>query len=217
MGDETKDELNYLSGFGNSFESEAIEGSLPIGRNNPRTVPFNLYTEQLSGSAFTRPRHVNQRTWLYRKQPSAVHNGESFQPKKYFGCESDPVSGILDPNPFRWKPFQDSTYKNDDFVSGMHLLASSGEPATKNGLAIYIYLFQKSMTNSYIYNSDGDFLIVPQEQGLKINTEMGRLYVEPGEICVLPRGITFSVHVDENDTMKRGYCLEVYKGTHPSP
>lgn len=212
MGDEENDDLIYLSGFGNSFESEAIEGSLPTGRNNPRNVPFNLYTEQLSGSAFTRPRNVNQRTWLYRKQPSAVHNGESFQAKKHFGCESDPVSGILNPNPFRWKPFQDSAYRNDDFVSGMHLLASSGEPATKNGLAIYIYLFQKSMTNSYMYNSDGDFLIVPQDGVLKIHTEMGRLRVEPGEICVLPRGITFSVQIDEKDSMKRGYCLEVYKG-----
>jgi homogentisate 1,2-dioxygenase len=29
-------ELTYLSGFGNGFETEALPGALPVGRNSPK-------------------------------------------------------------------------------------------------------------------------------------------------------------------------------------
>ena len=44
-----------IRGFGNHLESEATSGALPQGQNSPQQVPHNLYAEQLSGSAFTRP------------------------------------------------------------------------------------------------------------------------------------------------------------------
>jgi homogentisate 1,2-dioxygenase len=43
----------YMSGFGNSFETEALPGALPIGRNSPQRCAYGLYAEQLSGSPFT--------------------------------------------------------------------------------------------------------------------------------------------------------------------
>ncbi|QQP51874.1 Homogentisate 1_2dioxygenase, partial [Caligus rogercresseyi] len=61
-----------------------------------------------------------------------------------------------------------------------------------------------------MYNSDGDFLIVPQVGTLFIKTEMGRLVVEPNEICIIPRGIRFNVQLNEQS---RGYIAEVY-GAH---
>ena len=45
---------DYLSGFGNEHASEALEGALPVGQNNPQQPPYGLYAEQLSGTAFTR-------------------------------------------------------------------------------------------------------------------------------------------------------------------
>ncbi|MGZ5082525.1 MAG: homogentisate 1,2-dioxygenase, partial [Usitatibacter sp.] len=44
--------MKYLSGFGSHHESEAVPGALPVGRNSPQKVPYGLYAEQLSGSAF---------------------------------------------------------------------------------------------------------------------------------------------------------------------
>lgn len=35
---------------------------LPVGQNSPQVCPYNLYAEQLSGSAFTMPRGKNLRT-----------------------------------------------------------------------------------------------------------------------------------------------------------
>jgi homogentisate 1,2-dioxygenase len=65
----------YMSGFGNSFESQALEGTLPVGRNSPQKVNHGLYAEQLSGSPFTAPQASNQRSWLYRIRPTVRHVG----------------------------------------------------------------------------------------------------------------------------------------------
>ena len=64
---------DMMPGFGNHFATEAVAGALPVGRNSPQKVPFGLYAEQLSGTAFTAPRHENRRSWLYRLRPSAEH------------------------------------------------------------------------------------------------------------------------------------------------
>src|ERR1051326_7242663 len=64
----------YMSGFGNSFETEALPGALPIGRNSPQRVNYGLYAEQLSGSPFTAPQSSNQRSWLYRIRPAVKHS-----------------------------------------------------------------------------------------------------------------------------------------------
>jgi len=58
-----------------------------------------------------------------------------------------------------------------------------------------------------LYNSDGDFLIVPQKGTLAIKTEFGKMLVEPEEICVIQQGIKFSIDIEEES---RGYILEVY-------
>ena len=49
----------YMSGFGNELATEAGAEALPEGRNSPQRVPYGLYAEQLSGTAFTAPRREN--------------------------------------------------------------------------------------------------------------------------------------------------------------
>ena len=38
----------YMSGFRNQFETEALPGALPVGRNSPQRCAYGLYAEQLS-------------------------------------------------------------------------------------------------------------------------------------------------------------------------
>jgi homogentisate 1,2-dioxygenase len=213
-----EDGLIYQTGFANTFETEAIKGALPRGRNNPRQVPFNLYTEQLSGTAFTSPRHVNRRSWLYRIQPGVVGSSNLFVKSNMqsFGA----AQGLhVDPNPMRWKPMPFCT-EGTTFVTGMKSLMSSGSPLTKFGLAIYMYSFDQDMAEEqeHLVNSDGDFLIVPQTGSVLIMTELGKLIVHPNEICVIPRGIVFSVHkLRKEDPPTRGYVLEVFAGHFQLP
>src|SRR3546814_3332116 len=95
--------LKYQSGFGNSFESEALPGALPVGRNSPQRVAHGLYAEQLSGTAFTAPRAENRRSWLYRLRPAANH-----PPYRPYEADTLLRSGPFDevpptPNRLRWK------------------------------------------------------------------------------------------------------------------
>ena len=161
----------YLSGFGNEFCSEAVAGALPRGQNNPQKCPLGLFAEQLSGTAFTAPRVKNQRTWLYRIRPSVT--GNQFQPLLH---ESLSVGSELQasPNQHRWQPeqFPADGGAAQDWVEGLHLMSGAGAPGDK-GLSIYTYMATKSMGHNAMYNSDGDFLIVPQAGVLRVKTEMG--------------------------------------------
>lgn len=101
-----------------------------------------------------------------------------------------------------------------DWLEGLHTMAGSGDPCAKSGIAIHMYACNKSMVDTALYNSDGDFLIVPQEGVLHIQTEFGFLDVAPREIVVIQRGITFRVAVDGPS---RGYVCEVYGGHFQLP
>jgi homogentisate 1,2-dioxygenase len=75
---------------------------------------------------------------------------------------------------------------------------------------MHVYACNASMKKQAFYNSDGDLLIVPQEGALLFRTELGLIRVEPQEICVIQRGIKFSVEVLEGKS--KGYICEIFKG-----
>src|SRR5690349_23874691 len=103
MVDATSVPPAWLSGFGNEFATEALAGALPEGRNSPQRVPYGLYAEQLSGTAFTAPRHANRRSWLYRIRPAAVH--QPFEPLPNSGRWLGRFDEVpAPPNPLRWDP-----------------------------------------------------------------------------------------------------------------
>ncbi|XP_044758265.1 homogentisate 1,2-dioxygenase [Coccinella septempunctata] len=202
-------DLKYLSGFGSEFSSEdpRCPNSLPKGQNSPQICPYGLYAEQLSGSAFTAPRSDNKRSWLYRILPSVGH--KPFQSFSEGNFDSKWQETKPNPNQLRWNPF-DLPSETRDFVQGIYTICGTGDPKLRLGLAIHIYSCNTSMKNRAFYNSDGDFLIVPQQGKLLVKTEFGKLQVSPNEICVIQQGMRFQVLVSE---ACRGYILEVY-GRH---
>src|SRR5688572_30847198 len=93
----------YQSGFGNEFASEALPGALPLHQNSPQRCAYGLYTEQLSGTAFTAPRAANRRSWLYRIRPSAMHSQFSLAELGRIAARFDIVG--TPPDQLRWNPF----------------------------------------------------------------------------------------------------------------
>ena len=59
----------------------------------------------------------------------------------------------------RWFPFPLPQEENVDFVNGLKTICGAGEVFTRNGLAVYVYACNNSMTNKAFYSADGDFLI----------------------------------------------------------
>lgn len=201
-----KTDVIYQSGFGNEFATEAVAGALPRGQNSPQAAPYNLYTEQISGTAFTAPRGQNRRTWLYRIRPSVAH--KPFEPMSNGLLRSTPFDEVpTPPNQLRWQPLP-IPEKATDFIDGITTIAGNGDAYTHSGVGIHIYTANASMTDRYFFNADAEMLIVPQLGRLSLRTEMGILNVAPGEIAVIQRGIKFRVEL--LDKQARGYICENY-------
>lgn len=198
--------LSYQSGFGNEFASEALAGALPVGQNSPQRVAHGLYAEVLSGTAFTAPRAENRRTWLYKIRPSAMH--APFRRIDNGLLRSGPFDEVeTPPNRLRWDPLPIGEAPAD-FASGLATLAGSGDPAAQSGVAVHLYRANRSMTGRCFVNADGEMLLVPQQGELRVFAETGRLAVAPGEICVIPRGMKFTVDLPSGPA--RGYVCENY-------
>jgi homogentisate 1,2-dioxygenase len=212
---DTKETYSYLHGFGSHHESEALPGALPVASNSPQKPPYGLYAEKLSGTAFTAPRHQNQQSWLYRILPAAAHGNwepvpsSDYNPNSLIGADVEQI-----PNQLRWDPFDfdDSA----DWIRGIHLVAESGDPVAKSGLAISIFAAGSSMkATEAFYSADGDMLIVPQHGVLDITTEFGRILLRAKEIAVIPRGVRYRVDLPNGKV--RGYICELYQGHFQLP
>ena len=206
---------DYMSGFGNTFETEALAGALPVGRNSPQKVNYGLYAEQLSGSPFTAPQASNQRSWLYRIRPGVRHTGRFEKidrglirtaPERE---ESDLPIGQL-----RWgpTPFPEEGLT---FVAGLRTMTTAGDCDSQAGMAAHVALVTASMQNESFCNADGEFLIVPQENSLRFRTEFGIISSEPGEAVVIPRGVIFRVELVNGPA--RAYVCENYGGGFTLP
>ncbi|HSY04590.1 MAG TPA: homogentisate 1,2-dioxygenase [Steroidobacteraceae bacterium] len=193
----------YQSGFGNHFATEALPGALPLGRNSPQRPAYGLYAEQFSGTAFTAPRHANRRSWLYRIRPAAVHG--SFAPlgARRFTSRFDELAPA--PNPLRWNP-PPVPRAPLDFIDGLATLGGNGSPDSHSGCGIHWYVANRSMTERFFHDADGELLIVPQQGGLRLLTELGVIEVAPLQIAVIPRGLRLRVELLEGAA--RGYVCE---------
>ncbi|QYS97887.1 Homogentisate 1,2-dioxygenase [Trichoderma simmonsii] len=211
----TEEKYAYQNGFQSYHETAAIEDALPIGQNSPQKPPFGLYSEKLSGTAFTAPRSENLQSWLYRIIPSAAHS--DFTPYKSHNSQwNENASSSLQwiPNQLRWDPFDLDL--EVDWVDSLKLVAGAGSAALKSGLGIFIFAAGKDMhEHQAFYSADGDFLIVLQQGVLDVQTELGWIFVRPNEILVIPRGIRYRITLPEGPV--RGYVLELYQGHFQLP
>jgi len=204
----------YMSGFGNGFETEALPGALPVGRNSPQRCAYGLYAEQLSGSPFTAPRASNERSWLYRIRPTVCHFGD-FRTADIGLWRTAPCHEVEVPiAPMRWGalPLPETPHT---FVQGVHTITTAGDAGTQSGMGAHVYLVTRSMVDEYFYNADGELLFVPQSGALRLATEFGRIDLTPGDIAVIPRGV--KLRVELIDGAARGYLCENYGGAFTLP
>ena len=213
-GDAGQSALPYQSGFGNGFETEALPGALPIGRNSPQRCAYGLYAEQLSGSPFTAPRATNQRSWLYRIRPSVRHLGRFTKADARHWRTAPSVESDLPIQPLRWSPVAVPA-SPQTLIEGMSTVTTAGDADARTGMAAHLYLANRSMSDEVFYNADGETLFVPQHGALRFRTEFGVIEAAPGEIVVIPRGIKFAA--DLLGPTARGYVCENYGAAFTLP
>jgi homogentisate 1,2-dioxygenase len=199
-------ELQYQSGFGNEFASEALPGALPRTQVAPQKAPLGLYVEELNGTAFTAPRGVSRSTWSYRIRPSTMH--QPFAQIDSRLIRSGPFNEVPPtPNQLRWRPLPVPSTPTD-FVDGIVTIGGNGDPALQSGAGIHVYAANAPMRDRFFYNADGEMLVVLQLGRLRVHTELGVIEAAPGEIVVLPRGVKFRVELPDGSA--RGYICENY-------
>jgi homogentisate 1,2-dioxygenase len=203
----------YLPGFGNQISTEAVAGALPLGRNSPQRPAFGLYAEQLSGTAFTMPRHENRRSWLYRMRPTAEHPAYTpYYGAPRFSAGSD--GGPLPPNRLRWDP-PEAAPAGVDLVDGITTMLVNRPPAELSGVAIHLYAATRDMDARVFMDADGELLFVPYDGRLLLLTELGRIAVAPGQIALVPRGVRFRCMLPDGSA--RGYLCENHGGLFRLP
>lgn len=97
-------------------------------------------------------------------------------------------------------------------------MVGTGDATTNEGVAVAIYCANRSMGKRAFCNNDGDFLILPQQGRLDIQTEFGkyvqhfpqleytssqsrlRMMVRPGELAVIQAGIYFTVNLPDGNS-----------------
>lgn len=192
-------------GFGNFHERETLPGALPRQQSSPRQIPYGLYAEQVNATGFVAPRAENQRSWLYRIRPSA-EQGPS-QPLVHPTLVGDFDAAPAEANLAAWGPLP-LPVESTDFVDGLATLGGAGSPRLRRGYALHVYAANRGMEERCFGNADGDLVILPEHGALTVLTELGVLAVAPGQIAILPRGIRFSVLLD--DGVARGYVAEAF-------
>lgn len=206
MSDTEMTDFEYLHGFDNEHETEALPGALPQARFSPQRCPYDLYAEQFNSTAFTAPRAQNRRSWTYRIRPSVTLG--DFKPMDKGLLRTAPDNERpCPPNIMRWDPLPIPTTATD-FVQGLTSIASNGNARTQTGIAIHVYTANTDMGDTAFYCSDGELLFVPQQGRFLACTEFGILPLKPGEIMVIPRGVRFKI--TPQDDAIRGYICENY-------
>jgi homogentisate 1,2-dioxygenase len=147
---------------------------------------------------------MQKRSWLYRIRPSVTH--EPFAPMDSRLVRGTPFDeAVTPPNQYRWDPLPIPS-EPADFVDGLTTMAGNGDSMMNSGVGVHLYTANRSMTERFFYDADGELLLVPERGAIVIRTELGVLDVKPGEIAVVPRGTKFCVELAAEAA--RGYVCE---------
>jgi len=179
-----------MSGFGNSFETEALPGALPVGRNSPQKVAYG------------------QRSWLYRIRPTVRHVGRLARiDRGNIRTAPEREDGTQMLTQRRWGPVPIPSDQRT-FVTGLSTVTTAGDAEAMTGMAAHLLFVTQSMTREHFFDADGELLVVAQHGGLRFRTEFGVIEITPGEICIIPRGIIFRVELIDGPA--RAYVCENY-------
>ena len=138
---------HYMSGFANEFATEALQRIAKEPELTAAMRIYGLYAEQISGTAFTAPRHSNRRSWTYRIRPAAMH--QPFVQIDNGNITNDFFQVPSSPNQLRWDP-QPLPSAPTDFIEGWF---DDGRqwfgPMRKPGLCNTLYAASKDMTDKF--------------------------------------------------------------------
>ena len=206
---------NYMSGFGNTFETEALAGRAAgrpqlaaEGELRPlRRAALRLAVHRAAGHRTSAPGSI-------ASGPTVRHTGRFERIDSGLIRTAPQRESELPIGQLRWGPTPLPSEKLT-FVTGLRTMTTAGDCETMAGMAAHVLLVTASMVREHFFNADGELLIVAQQGGLRFRTEFGVIEIEPGEVCVIPRGVIFRVELVDGPA--RAYVCENYGGGFTLP
>ena len=101
------------------------------------------------------------------------------------------------------------------FITGLRTMTTAGDAETRPAWRRMLLFVTAPMVREYFFNADGEFLSWRSRGGLRFLTEFGVIEIEPGEVCVIPRGVIFRVELIDGPA--RAYVCENYGGGFTLP
>ena len=132
IGRERLADRELHAGLRQYFETEALPGALPVGRNSPQKANYGLYAEQLSGR---RSRRRRRRTSAPGSIASARACGTpAASSASTPGCPHRAARERLPIGQLRWGPTPIPGEKLT-FVAGLRTMTTAGDCDTQAGMA----------------------------------------------------------------------------------
>ena len=169
-----------LNEVGRGGEAQALRDTWPLLSSSLQhdSHLLGLYAEQLSGTAFTAPRHENRRSWLYRMRPSAEHPPFTrYEGAGRFAAETG--SAPLAPNRLRWGPVADPA-PNTDLIDGMTTMLVNRAPEDLEGVAVHVYAANADMDRRVFFDADGELLFTSSADPTLVYRNQGAITVAAG-------------------------------------
>ncbi len=125
----------YMSGFGNGFETEALPGALPIGRNSPQKCAYGLYAEQLERLALHRAARHQRALLALSHPPDRGALGPTSRKADIGLWRTAPCREVELPiAPMRWRPVPIPA-EPLSFLEGVRTITTAGDAGTQAGMA----------------------------------------------------------------------------------
>ncbi len=199
-------DLEYMPGFGNDFETEALPGAA-AGHEQPAEMCLWPLWRAVVRHRLHRSK-PSERADLVLSHPPV---GQAHQPVQedrpaILEIGSECLRDVVSLGQYRWDPVP-HTDEGLNWLTGMRTMTTPrrqytgwhGQPHLPD---------HQSMEDEYFYSADSELLVVPQEGVLRFCTELGVIELEPKEIAILPRGLVYRVELVEGPA--RGFVCENY-------
>jgi homogentisate 1,2-dioxygenase len=182
----------YMSGFGNEFATEALAGALPRGRNSPQRCPLGCTRSSSPARHSLRLElRIGARGCIAFVRQSRTEPSSDFA-HRAASMTAGHDEGVS-PNQLRWDPLA-MPGEPCDFIEGLVPMAGNGSPEAHAGCAhLPVAANQSDATALFLRAPMANCSSCRSKARCVLDTELGRIRLEPQEIAVIPRGLRFRV------------------------
>jgi homogentisate 1,2-dioxygenase len=153
----------YLSGFGNGFETEALDGACRSAAIRRSAAPTGFMPSSSPARPSPRRAPPTSAPGSIASARRCKHWGRFRKADIGLWRTAPAVEVEAPPAPYRWSPLPLPS-EPVSFLQGVRTITTAGDANATAGMSASIYLVTRSMVDECFYNADGELLFVPEHR-----------------------------------------------------